>query len=77
VFEIAPPAAESELGKEDNRDHMIGMTAVEFSRHALEALQNDTLEALVGQAAFMRGNPDAVFGNLNPEDPSVLLRVQK
>ncbi len=68
VFEIAPPAVDTELGS-DRRTGIDqthgGMPVEEFIRQALEALRNDVLEAPIGTAAYSREHREARFEELN------------
>lgn len=67
VFEIIPPSVDTELGQErrpDNQSHG-GMELSIFTDLAIAALQNDQLEATIGQSAWIRGNPDEAFRQMN------------
>ncbi len=69
VFEIAPPSVDTELGPErraDKNQSHGGMPVAEFIAAAMEAIENDTLEAAIGPAAGMRANPAELFARMNP-----------
>jgi uncharacterized oxidoreductase len=68
VFEIAPPAVDTELGhdrREDKSQSHGGITVDEFIAGAMEALQNDTYEAGVGQAEQLREKRELLFDMMN------------
>ncbi|WP_427170227.1 SDR family oxidoreductase [Arthrobacter sp. 92] len=68
VYEIAPPSVDSELGHErrENRDQTHGgMPVNEFINEAIKALESNTLQAAIGQAASMMDQRDALFERLN------------
>jgi len=68
VFEIAPPSVDTELGHqrraEKNQSHG-GMPVSEFIAAAMQALENDILEAPIGSAAGMHEHPDEAFSRMN------------
>jgi uncharacterized oxidoreductase len=68
VFEIAPPAVDTELGH-DRRDDASqshgGMSVSDFVREAVQALQNDEFEAAIGQAVGLRAKREALFDTMN------------
>lgn len=68
VFEIAPPAVDTELGhdrREDKSQSHGGMPVDEFVAHAIEALQNNVYEAAVGQAENLRAKREQIFNVMN------------
>jgi uncharacterized oxidoreductase len=68
VYEIAPPSVDTELGHERRQDKGQthgGMPVNDFINEALEALENDVLQAAVGPAANMMNQRDALFERLN------------
>lgn len=68
VFEIAPPAVDTELGSDRRADKTQshgGMPVDEFIKAALEALANDTLEAPVGTAINSREKREALLEVMN------------
>lgn len=69
VFEVAPPAVDTELGPETWEEGAAshgGIPIEEFLEEALESLRNDEFEAPVGMARWLRNNRDAGFKELNP-----------
>ena len=69
VFEIAPPAVDTELGQDRraNQNHSHGgMPVSEFIEEALKALQNDVFESAIGQAAGLREKREELFSSMNP-----------
>ncbi|WP_234734657.1 SDR family oxidoreductase [Tellurirhabdus bombi] len=69
VFEIAPPAVDTELGhdhREDKTQSHGGMPIDAFIQEAMEAIKNDTLEAAIGQAAGLRSGRESLFDRMNP-----------
>lgn len=68
VFEIIPPSVDTELGRERradaNQTHG-GMPIADFISEAMKALENDTYEAPIGQAAGMRADPEELFRRMN------------
>jgi uncharacterized oxidoreductase len=68
VFEIAPPAVDTELGhdrREDKTESHGGLPVSDFIREAMEALENDVEEAAIAGAKFLREKREAIFENLN------------
>lgn len=68
VYEIAPPIVDTDLdkGARDKRGQTDkGMSPAEFAEQAIEALKNDTLEAAVGSANFLRMKREEAFANMN------------
>ncbi|GGB94900.1 SDR family oxidoreductase [Dyadobacter sediminis] len=69
VFEIAPPAVDTELGhdrREDKSQSHGGISVQEFIAGAMEAIKKDELEAAIGQAAGLRVKREALFEQMNP-----------
>ena len=69
VFEIAPPAVNTELGHDrraDKSESHGGIPVSEFMAGALEALHNDELEAAIGMAKNLREGREALFSRMNP-----------
>jgi len=68
VFEIAPPAVDTELGsdrREDKTQTHGGMPVSEFIEEAMNALQNDVLEAPIGTAKNSREKREGLFEVMN------------
>jgi uncharacterized oxidoreductase len=68
VFEIAPPSTDTELGHDNRADKTVshgGIPVSEFLAEAIEALKNDVYEAPIGQAKWIKGNPDQAFNAMN------------
>jgi len=68
VFEIAPPAVDTELGndrREDKTQTHGGMPVPEFIEQAMHALKNDILEAPIGTAKNSREKREALFVEMN------------
>jgi uncharacterized oxidoreductase len=68
VFEIAPPAVDTELGsdrREDKTQSHGGMPVQEFIEQAMDAFANDILEAPIGTAKNSREKGDALFDAMN------------
>lgn len=68
VFEIIPPAVDTELGHQRRTDKTQshgGISLSEFMGEATEAIANDVLEAPVGQARGLRSKREEAFGILN------------
>ncbi|KAA6438984.1 SDR family NAD(P)-dependent oxidoreductase [Dyadobacter flavalbus] len=68
VFEIAPPAVDTELGhdrREDKSQSHGGIPVQEFIAGAMKAIKNDELEAAIGQAAGLRSKREALFEQMN------------
>jgi uncharacterized oxidoreductase len=69
VFEIAPPAVDTELGsdrREDKTQSHGGLPVADFIREAIEAIKNDLLEAAIAGAKNSREKREALFGIMNP-----------
>jgi uncharacterized oxidoreductase len=69
VFEIAPPAVDTELGSETWEEGAVshgGIPVAEFLEEALESLRNDEFEAAIGMSRWLRNNLEAGFKELNP-----------
>lgn len=68
VFEIAPPAVDTELGHDRREDKSLshgGLPVSEFMAGAIEALQNDIYEAAIGQANHLRSKREDMFEVMN------------
>jgi uncharacterized oxidoreductase len=68
VFEIAPPAVDTELGsdrREDKNQTHGGMPVQEFIEQAMHAIENDILEAPIGTAKNSREKREALFEVMN------------
>ncbi len=68
VFEIAPPAVDTELGHDRRTDKTQshgGIPIGEFLTEAMLAIKNDLLEAPIGQAKGLREKNEQLFGMLN------------
>lgn len=68
VFEIAPPAVDTELGsdrREDKTQSHGGMPIHEFMEQAIAAIRDDILEAPVGTAKKSREKREALFEEMN------------
>jgi uncharacterized oxidoreductase len=69
VFEIAPPAVDTELGsdrREDKTKSHGGLPVNDFIGEAMEAIKNDILEAPIAGAKNSREKREALFGFMNP-----------
>lgn len=69
VFDIIPPAVDTELGPETREDPSKshgGIPISEFLKEALEAIRTDRFEAAVSHAKSLREKQDAFFAVLNP-----------
>ncbi|MCX6163392.1 MAG: SDR family NAD(P)-dependent oxidoreductase [Ignavibacteriae bacterium] len=68
VFEIAPPAVDTELGhqgrKDKNQSHG-GIPVEEFLKEAMEALKNDVFEAMIANAKVLREKNEQLFEQMN------------
>jgi uncharacterized oxidoreductase len=69
VYEIAPPAVDSELGRErwskrGDTSHG-GMPVAEFVKAMLQALESDAPEVAIGEADGMRTKREALFSVMN------------
>lgn len=68
VFEIAPPAVDTELGSDRRHDKSQthgGMPVAAFLAEAMAALENDELEVAVGMAKNLRDKREAMFPVMN------------
>lgn len=68
VFELIPPAVDTELGhdrREDKTQSHGGMPVEEFVAAALEGLRNDEYETAVGQAIGLKAKREALFDAMN------------
>jgi uncharacterized oxidoreductase len=68
VFEIAPPAVDTELGSDRRADKTQshgGMPIADFIEEAMDALKNDVLEAPIAQAKNSHSKREAVFEAMN------------
>jgi uncharacterized oxidoreductase len=68
VFEIAPPAVDTELGHQgrtDKNQSHGGMQVDEFLKEAIEALRNDVVEAMIGMAKNLREKNEQLFEQMN------------
>ena len=68
VFEIAPPSTDTELGHQrraDKTESHGGIPVAEFLAEAMEAIENDTLEAPIGQSKGLREKGAAMFPMMN------------
>lgn len=68
VFEIAPPAVDTELGSDRRSDKTQshgGIPVQEFLEEAMHALRNDIYEFAVGQANNMRTKREELFDVMN------------
>jgi len=68
VFEIIPPAVDTELGHDRRADKSLthgGMPVSEFIKAAMEALELDQQEIAVGQAVGLRGKREELFDRIN------------
>ena len=72
VFEIVPPAVDTELGKgttEEGEQEYRGIPPSEVAKATLKALEKDEYELVIGEAKDLvigaRNNPEQVFQNLN------------
>lgn len=68
VFEVAPPAVDTELGHDRRTDKTQshgGIPVAEFIRETMAALIDDKLEAPIGHAAVLREKGDKAFTTLN------------
>ena len=68
VFEVIPPAVDTELGsdrREDKTKSHGGMPVQEFIEQAMHALENDILEAPIGTAKNSREKRESLFDMIN------------
>lgn len=69
VFEIAPPAVDTELGHQfriDKNQSHGGIPTSEFIDESMQAIENDILEAPIGMAKDIREKGEAFFKLMNP-----------
>ncbi len=69
VFEIAPPAVDTELGsdrREDKTQSHGGLPVNEFIEDAMDAIRNDILEAPIAGAKNSHEKREAMFDLMNP-----------
>jgi uncharacterized oxidoreductase len=75
VFEIAPPAVDTELGhdrREDKTQSHGGLPIADFIAEAMEAIKNDVFEAPIGQAKGLREKRELLFEVMNNQAPAAL-----
>ncbi len=68
VFEIAPPSVDTELGSDrrtNKEETHGGMPVTEFIAAAMDAIENDVMEAPIGPAAGMREMREMLFEKMN------------
>ncbi|MEI8279353.1 MAG: SDR family NAD(P)-dependent oxidoreductase [Bacteroidota bacterium] len=68
VFEIAPPAVDTELGhdrREDKKQTHGGIPVAEFLSEAMEGIKNDTLETMVGMSKQLYAKREEAFDVIN------------
>jgi uncharacterized oxidoreductase len=68
VFEIAPPAVDTELGHDRRTDAAQshgGISVAEFISETLQALKNDEFEAAIGTAKGLKEKKELMFNMLN------------
>ena len=68
VFEIAPPAVDTELGSDRRTDKTKshgGLPVQDFLKEAMEALESDLLEAPIAWAKNSREKREAMFETMN------------
>jgi uncharacterized oxidoreductase len=68
VFEIAPPAVDTELGHDRREDKTVshgGIPVSVFIDGAMEALKNDQYESAIGMAAGLRAKREEIFEQMN------------
>ncbi|WP_018614235.1 SDR family oxidoreductase [Segetibacter koreensis] len=69
VFEIAPPAVDTELGSDRREDKTLshgGLPVDKFMEEAMEAIKNDILEAPIAGAKNSREKREVLFDIMNP-----------
>ncbi|MBF0501367.1 MAG: SDR family NAD(P)-dependent oxidoreductase [Candidatus Riflebacteria bacterium] len=70
VYEVIPPAVDTELGRENRKDPNQshgGIHLDEFLREAMEGLRSHSQEIAVAGARALREKREALFSVLNPE----------
>jgi uncharacterized oxidoreductase len=68
VFEIAPPAVDTELGHQgrtDKNQSHGGIPVQDFLKEAMKALHNDVLEEMIGMAKNLREQNEQLFEQMN------------
>jgi uncharacterized oxidoreductase len=68
VFEIAPPSTDTELGhdrREDKNQSHGGMPINEFITEAMQAIEDDILEAPIAHAKNLRAKGESLFNIMN------------
>jgi len=68
VFEIAPPAVDTELGhdaRSDKSQSHGGIPVIEFLEEAMQYIENDQYESAVGMAKGLRTKREEVFNMMN------------
>ena len=68
VFEIAPPSVDTELGhdrREDKLQSHGGIHVAEFLAEAMDAIEKDVLEAVIGQSKGLRAKREEMFDIIN------------
>jgi uncharacterized oxidoreductase len=69
VFEIIPPAVDTELGRQyrsaKSRSHG-GMAVAAFIDESMKAIESDTYEAAISMALGLREKREALFDQMNP-----------
>lgn len=68
VFEIAPPAVDTELGHQyrtDKSQSHGGIPISEFIDESMKALEDDQLEAPIGMAKSLREKREELFDLMN------------
>ncbi|MGN6569264.1 MAG: SDR family NAD(P)-dependent oxidoreductase, partial [Flavipsychrobacter sp.] len=72
VFEIAPPSTDTELGHDRRPDKTQthgGMPISEFITEAMEAIENDTLEAPIAHSKVLHAKREEMFEQMNSRIP--------
>ncbi|MBL7177453.1 MAG: hypothetical protein ISS66_16650 [Desulfobacteraceae bacterium] len=68
MFEIAPPAADTELGHQNRADKCVahgGIPVSEFIDETMAAIESDTLEAPIVNAKNIREQCQYLFDRIN------------
>lgn len=68
VIEIAPPSTDTELGHQRRADKTQshgGLPIADFLKEAMEALENDVLEATIAQSKGLRAKGEQMFEAMN------------
>jgi uncharacterized oxidoreductase len=70
VYEVIPPAVDTELGHQNradkNQSHG-GMSVLDFLNEAMEGLEKDEAEIAVAHAKNLRDLREKAFGRMNGE----------